>query len=183
MGASITLPQDRIFSIAHLLAATELYTVVRTDGTVEDGWSVSGDSHRCSAFIPTIAAAAGRISSTESWRVLMTNGKPDEDSAHACGWRRVETVWPTRITNEAERADWRAKFIICLKENDHQRMYRAISAAQYAGVPNEALRAEFNAVVDAEVEEDLKLQGAGKTPPFRSPFGMSPKEVEGRLRT
>jgi hypothetical protein len=88
-------------------------------------------------------------------------------------WRRVETIWPTRLTVD-EIADWQKKFLICLEENDLERMNAAIQAARYNGTPDAALEAEYDAALDAQVAEDMKLPN----PPFRSSNFTSIAEAE-----
>ena len=167
MDTMCNVPQHMTFSISHRPHAYETYTV-RTSGVNDDGWTV--------VQVPGVESfgAAGRTQAGRPFRLLMCKGTE-------WIWRRVETIWPSRLT-EAEIDDWRAKFLICLEENDHQRMIKAIYTARFNGQPTAALYAEWDAAVEAEVRADMKLHDAGKTPPFRSPHGTSFEEVEALRR-
>ena len=151
------------FSIAHLPHANEDYTVIRSGGDEETGWKVVQESHAAGE-----GPMAGREKTGKPFRVLMENG-----GKNLWAWRRVETIWPTRLTVD-EIADWQKKFLICLEENDLERMNAAIQAARYNGTPDMALEAEYDAALDAQVAEDMKLPN----PPFRSSNFTSVAEAE-----
>ena len=83
----------------------DTYTVIRTSGTADEGWRISSEPHRCEAvranylWAPTSHAHL----SDGVWRVFLINTKSGAE--HSCGWRRVGTFWPSRLTGDQSAID------------------------------------------------------------------------------
>jgi hypothetical protein len=163
--------QLKTFNIDHLPYANDIYTVVRKSGKLQGGWTIVNE-HACTAAQRlgnfSTGDSAGRVSSLEPWRVYMTNGKDDYDHDHSCGWRDINTIWPSHLTDKVEIAKWRDQFRIVLEQNDIQRLITAVYMARLKGTPDLALEKEFEVAIDAEIKEDEGLRAKGITPPFRS---------------
>jgi hypothetical protein len=108
----------------------EPITVIRTSGIEQADWYAPSGPHICirtsgeNSTYPTRLAAkvADRTSYSGSlaWAVFMANRLGGED--HACGWRRVDTIYPTSLSgNTAAIAKWR---------NDLKNKFEEISAGQ-----------------------------------------------------
>jgi hypothetical protein len=90
---------------------TETYTVIRSSGEEQTGWMISPQPHRCRHYgqikwNPTCYATLER----DGWRIHMHNGHedPENPKAHACGWRPLHEIWPTRLTGDKEAIEvWR----------------------------------------------------------------------------
>ena len=89
------------------------YTVVRSKredemaGREESGWTISDKPHSSCCYSNTIFAQA--MKRENDWKVFMSNSIDSQE--HACGWRRVGTFWPTKITDETERVIWIAMLV------------------------------------------------------------------------
>lgn len=87
---------------------SESYTVVRTGGDQQTGWILSEKAHECYNTDPRQwRPRAHAYLKQEGWAVHLHNGNhTDENGAiivsHCCGWRRLGTFWPTRLTGDAE---------------------------------------------------------------------------------
>lgn len=91
----------------------ERFTVIRTNGEHQTGWRIPPVSHLCheGRWVNHHAQVWDRTTNGEgekSWRFHMVRDAPDE--AHICGWRRVRTFWPTRLTTEEEKEAWWTEF-------------------------------------------------------------------------
>ena len=102
------LPKEKF---EELLA--ERFTVIRTNGEHQTGWRIPAVSHLCHEgnWVNYHAQAWDHLTDGEgekSWRFHMVFDAPDV--AHCCGWRRVRTFWPTRLTTEEEKKTWWDEF-------------------------------------------------------------------------
>jgi hypothetical protein len=83
----------------------ETYTVIRTSGAHDAGWTISAEPHSCDAvnenFVSWRPASHAQLKE-EGWRVFLINGNLRE---HSCGWRRLGTFWPTRLTGDQAAID------------------------------------------------------------------------------
>jgi len=112
------LSKDNCVSIAHLpLLMDSTYTVIRTSGKQEDGWTISGD-HKCLIYgnvPPWVVAHACKKDSGE-WCIFMHNNQTDTN-LHACGWRRLNTIMPTHLLNDKDAiTTWRSSISMILDE-------------------------------------------------------------------
>lgn len=77
----------------------EGYTVIRTDGKQQTEWKLSAKPHWCVNQDPrTWRPKAHAVLQKEGWRLHLSNDAEKAD--HACGWRRLGTFWPTRLTGD-----------------------------------------------------------------------------------
>lgn len=90
---------------------TDTYTVIRTSGEQQTGWQIANDDHRCFNKQPGAwRPRAHAVLQEDGWRVNMHNGHhTDADGerldTHACGWRRLGSFWPTRLTGDQPAID------------------------------------------------------------------------------
>lgn len=87
----------------------ETYTVIRTGGTQDTNWIISKEPHRCEASADhySWALSSHAVLKPEGWRVFLMNKSIRE---HSCGWRRLGTFWPTRLTGDQAAIDaWTAE--------------------------------------------------------------------------
>ena len=102
----------------------EPFTVVRTDGRVQDGWQIPAvtDPNRDLQGI-WVASHAKKCSIGEMpldenslWKVFMVRKRVQEkEDKYVWGWRDCPAddpvkFWPTRLTTEEERSAWRKTF-------------------------------------------------------------------------
>lgn len=119
MGIDLSKCVDLAGETAYL---EESYTVVRTSGEVQTGWLLTEKIHRCYNTDPrSQKPKAHAYLKPEAWAVHLHNGdqvsgadlenpsgsatrdQDEEDSEkHCCGFRRLGTFWPTRLTDDAE---------------------------------------------------------------------------------
>lgn len=87
----------------------ETYTVVRTSGEQQDGWLLTTKRHTCVNTAGSVHPDALALLKQEGWAIHLHNGDQSEEAPenHACGWRRLGTFWPTRLTgNQAAIDSW-----------------------------------------------------------------------------
>ena len=90
----------------------DTYTVKRTSGLFDDGWKISHQSaSQPSLNGPSATKHCGK--DDNKWRIFLDNNKSGE--AYACGWRRIETIHPTRLYGGDIEA-WRESTIKRLDE-------------------------------------------------------------------
>jgi hypothetical protein len=90
----------------------DTYTVVRTNGEKQDGWLLKDKRHRCYHTPPQHARPhAHALLREQGWKVHLHNGDHDDEDGsnyredHACGWRKLGTFWPTRLTGDQPAID------------------------------------------------------------------------------
>lgn len=84
----------------------ESYTVIRSGGAQEDGWRISSEPHDCNATrgLHYSWNPSSHADLTEKgWRVFMVGKEPLDTCI--CGWRRIGTFWPTRLTGNQTGID------------------------------------------------------------------------------
>lgn len=111
MGQAVTIPREECVCIAEIASLmNDTYTVVRTSGEQDAGWVIPATHHRCAAISPEWVGAHASLHAAKNpgtWRIHMHNGH-ENPSIHSCGWRRLETIAPTRLRgNEAAITAWR----------------------------------------------------------------------------
>jgi hypothetical protein len=92
------------------------YSVIRTSGATEDGWMMTEKPHLCYNQDPRCSwrPRAHAFLEQVGWRVHLHNGDHEDAegkvlASHSCGWRRLGTFWPTRLTGDQEAIDsWTA---------------------------------------------------------------------------
>jgi hypothetical protein len=121
MGQSLTIPKRFHVSLSrHLDIANDKYTVKRTSGLEDPDWKIS-----CSSGLePNVhgpSASKYPVKNQELWRIFMDNGKPSEE--YMCGWRRIETIHPTRLDGDEEAIKlWRQTLIGILDTLEVERL-------------------------------------------------------------
>ena len=96
------------------------YTVKRNSGILEPGWIIS----HTSSFEPNVdgpSASKHSFKDKGTWRIFMIN----ENSANhnVCGWRRLETIHPTRLDDDEEViVAWRESILEILETLEAKRV-------------------------------------------------------------
>jgi hypothetical protein len=105
-------------SLEDKLVITEpSYTVLRTSGAKEDGWVISKPIP--GALIPKwVDQHAKKFDGV--WRIFMHNNMTDPN-LFACGWRRIETIHPTKLSHDAIE-QWRKCLLEILEELEARRL-------------------------------------------------------------
>jgi hypothetical protein len=122
MGQSNVIPQDKCVSLeGYYTYLDDTYTVVRTSGEKDAGWRINREEHACIAGVPLWLrshASNKADKNTGTWRIFMRNSE-ENPNLHSCGWRRVETIEPTRLSgNEQAIQQWREQLIKVLDTLD-----------------------------------------------------------------
>jgi len=113
MGNSITREQCVSIEEISEIKSHASYTVKRTSGLMDVGWTT--ETSEPAKWCRNMAHFDVKSS---SWRIYMENGKPDP-SEFAFGWRRLETIHPTEVTDIDE---WRKKVLDRLEILENQRL-------------------------------------------------------------
>jgi hypothetical protein len=117
------ITQDACVSLEGFQAyLDDTYTVVRTSGGKDTGWQINREQHICMANVPRwlrAHASNKAAKDTGKWRLFMHNLE-ETPNLHSCGWRRIETIEPTRLSgNEGAIRQWREELIKILETLDH----------------------------------------------------------------
>jgi hypothetical protein len=100
----------------------ETYTVQRTSGILDKGWHIS---YTC-GIEPSVkgpSASKHGIKDPGVWRIHLNNSENGEGNPYACGWRRIETIHPTRLSgNEDAIKEWRELLINSLEVLEVRRL-------------------------------------------------------------
>lgn len=85
----------------------DTYTVVRTSGEQQAGFLLTEKIHSCVNTAGTTRVGAHAFLKELGWSLHLHNGDQDEAnlSAHCCGFRRLGTFWPTRLTGDQSAID------------------------------------------------------------------------------
>jgi hypothetical protein len=94
------------------------YTVLRTSGLRDEGWVISRPIPQ--AFTPKWIDQHA-IKTDGVWRIFMHNNMTDPNH-FACGWRRIETIHPTKLISEEDILNWRKCLYEILEELDARRL-------------------------------------------------------------
>ena len=83
---------------------TDSYTIRRTSGETESGWSISppimGNMEEWIRY--------HAIKIEGSWRIFMHNNNKDPN-LHVCGWRYLDYIYPTQFTDDLKSINaWRS---------------------------------------------------------------------------
>lgn len=161
MGNNVSTPDCFVWAqlpkekFEELLA--ERFTVIRTSGEKQDGWRIPSTSHFCheGKWVKYHAHAWDHLTDgkgEKSWRFHMVL-EDSPGAMHCCGWRRVRTFWPTRLTTEEEKKAWWDEFdalVATLKRT------REMSDAEW--MPLYEAQKEREAEVERKWGEDEKEQ-------------------------
>ena len=185
---------------------SESYTVVRTGGWQQQGWSIPTEAHMdCPAggldclYWHSLACnrinTQGRIAPLEAtrfpWRVYMLFQGEDstvEAKKHACGWRRCapgeRTFWPTRLDGDAEAQEaWGLRLdemLNGLKSNEELEATEADRvAADKAAVEAEAERLRE---VEAKYQADEPARYAAASALRENPVATTGMMIQMRQR-
>ena len=123
----MSIPEDKCVKLTSFKAVMgDTYTVIRTNGDKESEWYIPTAHHQCAAQCEEwTGAAASKHSSKnkDTWRIFMRNSH-DQPDKHTCGWRRIETICPTRL-NDMEDLPvqiWREDVIAFLEGEEVKRL-------------------------------------------------------------
>ena len=101
MGSQISIEKRFHVSLAQYEdIVNDTYTVKRTSEELDDGWKISHESGVVTNVKGPSATKHCTKDETRIWRIFMDNGKNSDD--YVCGWRRLETIQPTRLNNDEE---------------------------------------------------------------------------------
>ena len=134
----------------------EPFTVVRTDGRVQDGWQIPAvidpnrdmqgiwvASHAKKFSIEEMPFDKSKIQKLENglWKVFMVRKRLQEEEKYVWGWRECPAdgplkFWPTRLTTEEERSTWRKAFrekldTLEVYEQQSEEKQNALNALQF----------------------------------------------------
>lgn len=133
MGQTISILTKYHVSLADYPEITnDSYTVERTSGDVEPGWRIPAKSGVDTMVIFPAASIHAMISGEMKggWRIFMDNGLKNPEEIRG-GWRRIGTIWPTRLHGDAEAIEkWRNELIVLLEELEKKRASEVIKEDQ-----------------------------------------------------
>ena len=134
----------------------EPFTVVRTDGRVQDGWQIPAvrdpnrdlqgiwvASHAKKFSIGELPFDKSKTQKLENglWRVFMVCKRLGGEEKYVWGWRECPAdgpvkFWPTRLTTEEERNTWRNSFrekldTLQVYEEQSEEKQNALNALQF----------------------------------------------------
>jgi hypothetical protein len=121
----------------------ESYSVTRTSGATEDGWKLDKNVHPCYNQHPLAwKPRAHAFILEEGWKIHLHRGDAHDAEEHVCGWRRLGTFWPTRLTGDAAAIEaWTATFKStlerCAAEQGLPSVYREHACMRYDGDGNQ----------------------------------------------
>jgi hypothetical protein len=110
MGQPISIPiEDCVFLDDYPELLNETYTVERTSGTIDPGWRIPSKSAVDISVQRPSASVHAEVAEFKKggWRIFMDNG-PKEVHEILGGWRRLDSIWPTRLTSKDEIEKWRS---------------------------------------------------------------------------
>jgi len=102
----------------------EEYTVVRSDGTIQPGWTFHHGTHYCMNSDTTSAhhrqaSVTREPDNVNAYKFFMvydncdkscSSGSHNAPCGHVCGWRACypskRTFWPTRCKTQEDKATW-----------------------------------------------------------------------------
>jgi len=131
MGQTISIANEYHVSLAdYPELANDSYMVERTSGEAQAGWRIPASS----GIDTTVEFPAASIHALIThgmkggWRIFMDNGSKDPEELRG-GWRRIGTIWPTRLNGDVEAIEkWRNELIVILEELEEKRASEAVKA-------------------------------------------------------
>ena len=136
MGQQISIPSQYHLRVPESLSEKE-YTVIRTSGEVDQGWRIplrwTDDSGRFSMEFPSASKHAqterkpGYMCGEKKWRIFMwkeeAGGVAYDNRSYIYAWRRLDTIYPTELTdNEEAIEEWRKGVAVLLDELEAKRV-------------------------------------------------------------
>jgi hypothetical protein len=99
----------------------DTYSVLRSAGGMDSGWKVSHQSSREMWLRgPAATKHYNYPGAKNGWRIFLDNGN---DMYYCCGWRHIESIYPTRLSGDEEAIKvWRQEFLELLEALETQRM-------------------------------------------------------------
>jgi hypothetical protein len=99
----------------------DTYSVLRSDGRMDSGWKVSHQSSREMWLRgPSATKHYSYPGAKNGWRIFLDNGN---DMYYCCGWRHIESIYPTRLDGDDEAIKmWRQELLELLAFLETQRM-------------------------------------------------------------
>jgi hypothetical protein len=124
MGQAMSvLPKYHVSLADYPEIANDSYTVERTSGEVDSGWQIpAGSGVDMTVRFPAASIHALIAAGMKGgWRIFMDNGAKRPEDIRG-GWRRIDTIWPTRLHGDPEAIEkWRNDFLIILEELEKKR--------------------------------------------------------------
>jgi hypothetical protein len=116
-----TLTKEKCISLEGMSELiNDSYTVIRTSGEIESGWSIA----------PPIMGNMPKwivyhaIKDNGIWRIFMHNDKKDPN-LYVCGWRHLDSIYPTQFANDQEIINaWRSNIELILDDLEHKRLLK-----------------------------------------------------------
>ena len=114
MGQPISIPKEHQVSLSVFPEiATDTYVVKRSNGEMDPNWVIPSSCTVVSIDGPSASKHAPNGSGT--WRIYMSNGAT-VPQLYRCGWRRIGTIEPMRLSGDAAAIEeWRTKTIELLE--------------------------------------------------------------------
>ena len=111
MGNAISVVKELQCSLSDLPdMINDSYTVERSAGGVDPNWVISVSSG-LDRSIQGPSASKHSMKDSGIWRIFMDNGEKNPE-LYRCGWRRINTIAPTRLSGDLEAiGEWRSKTI------------------------------------------------------------------------
>lgn len=103
MGQTASVCDKCVFLTDYPNLLNDSYTVQRTNNSVESGWHIPFQS----TIVPLLKGPSASIhilvrnETKGEWRIFMENGAKNPNEVIG-GWRRIKTVWPTRLNGNTQ---------------------------------------------------------------------------------
>ena len=101
---------------------SEQYTVLRHSGSIDPGWQIAPNDY-CHSRVHIKFHSASKHAGI--WRIYMNNDQGDrrDPNTHLCGWRRIDTIEPTRLSGSKNLIEaWRMNTIALLEALEKERV-------------------------------------------------------------
>jgi hypothetical protein len=120
MGQGLTIQKNLHVSLSdYEEIANDKYTVMRTSGQLDEGWVISIES----GLVDISGSSATKHFTKDDppkWRIFMDNSKTAHE--YTCGWRRIETIYPTRLSGDEDAIKtWRQGLLEILEALEAKR--------------------------------------------------------------
>jgi hypothetical protein len=103
MGQNASVCDKCVFLTDYPNLLNDSYTVERSNNSVESGWHIPSQS----TIVPLLKGPSASIhipvrhAMKDGWRIFMENGAKNPNEVIG-GWRRIKTVWPTRLNGDIQ---------------------------------------------------------------------------------
>jgi hypothetical protein len=121
MGQGLTIQKNLHVSLNdYEEIVNDKYTVMRTSGQLDEGWIIALQSGLVLNVSGPSATKHFINDDPKKWRIFMDNGKTTHE--YMCGWRRIETIHPTRLNGDEEAIKtWRQGLLEILEALEAKR--------------------------------------------------------------